>query len=330
MSGEQVLVVTDDFLGRANVATYDDWRTAYSAAWNNQLIPASVNRSAPREFSGWIESRRVRDLQLIRSESMPFAGHCGATFPDYVGIQIATMYGGESVQFRGSDVPHIMTSTANVWDGGELQSFQMLGPGESFSVLVPRAAIQQRVGPRFALKSPTIQSDGAPLRLLESLAVSLSHEFPTMQTWEFDSARNALIDLIAGLAREVDDESSAAVSDVMLRTVSLWIDEHLLDGQITSERAAYEHGISIRSLHRLFERQGKSFSAVVRSKRLYCALEDLAATNLSITYLASKWGYADTSHYCREIKRTHGMTPSEYRRASQVAPAHAEYDSQSA
>ena len=252
---------------------------------------------------------------------MPWGGRSGASSPDYVGVQVTTAQQGESVKFRGCESPRILKTPVSVWDGRDLEDFQMLGPGEYFNVLIPRSAIEQRVGPRFTLESPIIGSDSALVRVLGNLALSLCHEFSTMQTWEFDAVRTSMIELVASLGRQTEDQGSAVVSDAMYRAVSHWIDERLLDGPISSVSAAREHGISIRSLHRLFEREDTSFSALIRSRRLARALEDLAATNHSITYLASKWGYADTSHFCRELKRTLSMTPSEYRKASQVVPA---------
>lgn len=315
-------MVTEAFEDKTNVVNYDDWRSIYSQAWSHgQLIPSRAGCSAPRSFSGWIQSRRVRDLHLVRYDSMPFGGTCGGSASEYVGVQVTSSRCGETVQFRGWDSPRIINSPVGVWDGRSLQNFQMIGPGEYFTVLLPRVAIEHRVGSGFALDAPIIQSDSALVRVLGNLAKSLCHEFPTMQAWEFDAVSTAFVELIASLGREVDEQGSAVVSDTMYRAVSRWIDESLLDGQINSGRVAREHGISVRSLHRLFERDGKSFSAVVRSRRLSRALEDLAATNLSITYLASKWGYADTSHFCRELRRVHDMTPGEYRRASQTVPA---------
>lgn len=310
-------MVIDDVGERTHVVNYDGWLAAHAAAWKGKL-EARANCSPRQDFSGWIEFRRVRDLELIRSDSMPFAGHSVKGAPAYVGVQVSPVHGGEQVDLRTPEVRRTIMSSAVLWDGADLDSFQMLGPGEYFNVLIPRDAIEQRVGPRFALASPVILSDSAPMRLLESLVLSLSHEFCTMQAWEFDSVRNSLIELISSLARGVNEESSAAVSDAMLCAVKRWIDAHLLDGQITSGRAAEEHGISIRSLHRLFQAEGQSFGAVVRSKRLSRALEDLGASNLSVTNLASKWGYADTPHFCRELQRTQGVTPSDYRRASQA------------
>jgi AraC family transcriptional regulator, positive regulator of tynA and feaB len=312
-------MLLQDVCGEARVETYDAWRTAYTEAWNGRMTSAS-GTAAPADFSGWIEFRRVRDLEFVRSDSMPFSGRPRAKSSDYIGIQVSLVHGGEQLNLRGPEHATVMASTALLWDGTLLENFELLKPGEYFNVVIPRDSIEQRVGPNFTLPTPVLKSESASMRLLESLVRSLGHEFSAMQAREFDSVRNAMIELIAGLVHEGVEAGSAAVSDAMLRTVHSWIDQNLLGSAITSSRAAAEHGISIRSLHRLFERRGESFSSVVRAKRLARALAELASTDASVTQLAMKWGYSDLSHLCRELRRVHHVTPSQYRRASRIPP----------
>ena len=313
-------MLLEDVRGGSTVATYDAWCAAYKEAWNGRLLSVPSRRSASPDFTGWIEYRRVRGLEFVHSDSMPFGGRTGAT-SDYIGIQVSLRHGGESVQLRDPANPQAMTSPVSVWDGQLVESFELLEPGEYFDVLIPRAAMVSQLGTQFALPAPIVTSNSAAMRMLDGLVRSLCLEFSTMHAWELDAVRNAMLELVGSLAHEGEHVSSGAVTDGMLRAVNQWIDQNLLEGEISSARAASEHGISVRSLHRLFERHGESFSSTVRARRLGRALDDLAATSDSVTQIASKWGYSDTSHFCRELKRRHGVTPTEYRRASRTAPA---------
>ncbi|MGW4338026.1 helix-turn-helix domain-containing protein [Rhodococcus koreensis] len=86
-------------------------------------------------------------------------------------------------------------------------------------------------------------------------------------------------------------------------------------GRVTAEAAARDAAISVRTLHRLFQAVGTTFTDCVREERLRGVTHELAVAPASVTIseIAALWGFCDSSHLTRTFQRHHGCTPSDYR-----------------
>jgi AraC family transcriptional regulator, positive regulator of tynA and feaB len=78
-----------------------------------------------------------------------------------------------------------------------------------------------------------------------------------------------------------------------------------------------ELGISVRTLHRAFSAQGRSFGGTLRKLRLEEAQRLLEApflARLSVSEVGRRCGFADASHFVREFHQATGMTPGHLRK----------------
>jgi AraC-like DNA-binding protein len=161
---------------------------------------------------------------------------------------------------------------------------------------------------------PVILDDQPTARILADLLTSVLAQ-PSDLSWaQAVSTRNAALNLLAGTALEEVSQTSQAVSEAMRRRVVEWVISQLPHGPVSPAEAAAAHSISVRSLHRLFSEGEGTFGDIIRSQRLERARQDLALTSATVQFIAARWGYADASQFCREFKRTYGMTTSEFRR----------------
>ena len=79
---------------------------------------------------------------------------------------------------------------------------------------------------------------------------------------------------------------------------------------VSTRRAAVEHGLSERTLHRLSGRTfGYGFKTLAQIHRFQRALH-LAQTGMPLGQVAAGAGYADQAHFGRECKKFAGTTPS--------------------
>lgn len=93
-----------------------------------------------------------------------------------------------------------------------------------------------------------------------------------------------------------------------------WIDDHLLDQDLTPGRIAAEHFLSTRSLHGLFAEIDTTVGRVVRQRRLERAQELLILHPTMAVAEVGRWsGFADPSYFTRVFRREFGLTPGEFR-----------------
>jgi AraC-like DNA-binding protein len=102
----------------------------------------------------------------------------------------------------------------------------------------------------------------------------------------------------------------------MIRGALEFIEEHLGELDLTPDRIAASQNISTRTLHRLFEREGMTLGAWIRTRRLERCRADLADPGYadeSVSAIGASWGLWDAAHFSRLFKSTFGASPRAYR-----------------
>ncbi|OLZ65273.1 MULTISPECIES: helix-turn-helix domain-containing protein [Streptomyces] len=118
--------------------------------------------------------------------------------------------------------------------------------------------------------------------------------------------------LDADTTGEADDASGAG--NEMLSRIHGYIEEHLMDPDLSPESIARAHHISVRYLQKLFQNDGSTVSQWVRRRRLeFCRIE-LGRSDRRITMaaVAHRWGFSSPSHFSRTFRGAYGMSPSEW------------------
>ncbi|HTF52408.1 MAG TPA: helix-turn-helix domain-containing protein, partial [Pseudonocardia sp.] len=78
-------------------------------------------------------------------------------------------------------------------------------------------------------------------------------------------------------------------------------------------------------MNRVFNATGQTVHEVVRVRRLARARDEVAAGGTPIATIATRWGFADSSHFSRAFKAHYGSSPRDYREAvgaGRGAPVH--------
>ncbi|GAA3486417.1 AraC family transcriptional regulator [Streptomyces cremeus] len=127
--------------------------------------------------------------------------------------------------------------------------------------------------------------------------------------------------LDADTSNEVDDASGAV--NALLSRIHGYIEEHLMDPDLSPESIARAHHISVRYLQKLFQNNGSTVSHWVRQRRLeFCRLE-LGRSNRRVTMaaVAHRWGFSSPSHFSRTFRGAYGMSPSAWQALATSASA---------
>lgn len=97
---------------------------------------------------------------------------------------------------------------------------------------------------------------------------------------------------------------------------------HLRDPSLTPASVAGAHGMSPRSLDRLFASETTTVASAIRAWRLEGARRDLADPRWArhtIGVVAARWCFPEPAHFSRAFKAQFGVTPSDFQRRATTA-----------
>jgi AraC-like DNA-binding protein len=123
--------------------------------------------------------------------------------------------------------------------------------------------------------------------------------------------------LSAAHGDEGDPPVRSALEETLLSRVMAFARRHLADRELTPERIAAEHAVSVRRLYLLLSEAGISLEQWLITERLAKARQMLAARRydrLTVAAVAARSGFTSPSHFSRRFQQAYGMSPGEWRR----------------
>ncbi len=103
----------------------------------------------------------------------------------------------------------------------------------------------------------------------------------------------------------------------LLPDVQQCLREHAHEETLSPATVAQMHGISKRYLHALFAKAGTTFSRELMNVRLERALRHLGDArfqDLTVSDIAWRCGFTDSSHFARRFVQRYGISPRAHRR----------------
>jgi AraC-like DNA-binding protein len=124
----------------------------------------------------------------------------------------------------------------------------------------------------------------------------------------------AMLDLLAGAMATSFDASAEHVqrAEPQFRRALRAVDDHLTDPDLSAAKIASLAGMSLRTLYRLFQQRGLTFTSHILARRLEHCLRQLRNPRYrdrSISEIAYGCGFNDLSHFSRSFRRRFGVTP---------------------
>ena len=303
----------------------DEWSRISAATLVALDMEATEN--TPSDFRGVMERRRFGELALVDCMVAPCVGHRNQVLVDaspdgdhVLGLQVV-LRGAELARDPRRRVT-ISAGDVVLWHSQRAVEVEVLEPVYKRVLLFPSELVES-VCPRLA--EPTglpALSGNAATRLLVRYIDDLATEVEGLDAMGQAAAARAALELLRGVVEPMLPTSRDAVRAAMREEIRHYIRRNLQDVELGPASIARAHSISIRALHGLFEDMDESVAGLVRSERLARCMEDLRQPDGgSVTTIAFRWGFCDTSHFCRAFKRAFGATPSDVRRAALEAQA---------
>lgn len=127
------------------------------------------------------------------------------------------------------------------------------------------------------------------------------------------------------LSSTLSSQATVAAEDNDGQAMKFAVMEHvrvqLRDPGLCHRSVAHAHGMSPRSLDRLFADESETVTAAIRHLRLDGARRELLdprARHLSVGAVAARWCFLDAAHFSRAYRKHFGTTPSADRDADGV------------
>jgi AraC-like DNA-binding protein len=194
---------------------------------------------------------------------------------------------------------------------------------EVFHVVLPthlfRRAVQHEPGGGFC-----VSAGGRAFRVAERILLDVFQDGEDLSA----NAQRVLVDGALTLLAEAIDACSMparqSLAERRLQEVLRYIEVHLSDPRLDTQRVASACGISPRYLSYLLKQNHSSFSALVWEQRLQAAERLLVACGtqeMSVAEIAFRVGFKSPAHFSRMFKRVFGKGPREYRGGVRSDPA---------
>lgn len=223
------------------------------------------------------------------------------------------------VSSAGGETP-LGAGDAILTSNGDAVSRTFPSSGELASLFLSRSALspllrggEGAIGCVIPANTPVLKLIRTVLTILSEDAVSATSEVQTLTI-------NYVYDLVAVALGATRDAAAQAnergVPAALLRSIQAYLEDRLWRGDLSPERLAPRFGMSARSIQRLFEREGTTFTEFLRERRLDRAHRMLVSRRFdgtSITDVSLACGFGDLSHFYRLFRARFGMTPRDVR-----------------
>ncbi|MGW2373467.1 helix-turn-helix domain-containing protein [Kitasatospora sp. NPDC001683] len=185
----------------------------------------------------------------------------------------------------------------------------------SAKVLIAPASV---LGPLIRERPVTGSAALPEARLLLAHMSLVAETFAGLTPVGAQAAHDTLVELAKGVLRGRADSTEPKLALVLAQAAKELADRRLADPELSPSMLARELNVSVRTLHRAFAETGDGIAAYVRRSRLEQAQHQLTdpASQSSVSEIAARWHFADSSHFIRAFKRQYGRTPGEFARAA--------------
>jgi AraC-like DNA-binding protein len=294
-------------------AAVDVWRDSQARSF----LPFEARAETPADarFHARVERRAVGPLSIVDYECGCARGRRGPrqiadTDGDLIGF-LTLRRGRMGLELDGGTMlAH--AGDAVVWDSGAEGGFTAVTPIAKRTLVVPRDLLRATLpGFERALSRP-LRADG-PLALLRQFIDTLFELAGALQ----GAGQAAAVDGALALARGALTAQVPAPTDLrttLILQVPRFVDAHLADPHLSPSMIARAHAVSTRTLYEAFQDTGETPAALIRRRRLErCHAELSEPGHASVTEVALRWGFNDSSHFSRAFRQHFGLTPRDVR-----------------
>lgn len=226
---------------------------------------------------------------------------------------ICVLFGEELIQ-QGNQVAHLKAGDSTLWFTNSPASFSSKQRTRQVSLFIPRDIVECRIPNAEELCCRKFGGERGYGTLLQSYFKTLPSAFKEIQEDTALYLVDPVIDMILGAVGNHPETAGNQTTyrNKLLNRIKNYIAENITQPTLSPASIAQEFGFSSSYLHRIFRENKKTVAGYIRYQRLINAKMELEkdVSSMSITDLAFKSGFHDSSHFSRSFKQAFGVSPS--------------------
>ncbi|OZF55542.1 hypothetical protein CH293_06015 [Rhodococcus sp. 14-2470-1b] len=291
----------------------DLWRTELSSAFAG-LLPEGVDDRPTRGTIVAASLGAVRTFRVSGSPQIVRRTRGAVRREPTDTLKVCVQLRGRAVVHQGENELQINPGQLAVYDTGSAYDLLLEGDWECAVMAFPPSSLHlPRRWIDDVMHHVHDASSGAGTVLASFIHASLTtgESDRTGSRLRFADAGMQL--LCSALTETPPAPSKDNAAEALRLTVLDYVRRNLHDMELSHNTVAAAHGLSTRTLDRLFEHEQTTVAASIRDWRLEGArreLLDVRARRVTIGAIAARWCFADAAHFSRLYKRHFGSSPS--------------------
>lgn len=261
-------------------------------------------------------SRVTRSLDGVPVSAIEVAC-CSARRPAGEAGQLWLTYvvAGEATAGSGPLRARLAAGDLAIWPGQRAVSLHVPGHLRLLAMALPPERWAHLAAPGGHAPCLHIRHDSPIGPMLAGFFDALGRGLPDISEQDGATAIDMAQALVTRWVDSQRQQAMTAAPNPLMARILAYADAHLGDPGLTPQMLASAHGMSVRSLHLLFEREGLRVAQWIRDRRLERCRETLAQPEWQgrIIDLALQWGFNDPSHFSRAFRQRYGRAPRQAR-----------------
>jgi AraC-like DNA-binding protein len=313
----QTLFSTDGLSAPERVALFDQFLT--SSEHGTRVLTRRPELFAARVRAVQLGSIEVSEFTAAHATVARTPALIRASDPDVYAF-IAPLSGQTTLRQAGRDI-ELRPGWMALRSSGrpfELHVAPEQSPARLIRAQVPRTLLAQQRRQLDGLLAEPVPGHGGMgslfTQFLAGLAAGPDGPGDVYRPGDLPRLGNLTLDMFDAMLAHILDPGHEVLpaQQALLARVMSYIREHLGDTELSPEKLAAAHHISVSYVHRLFASQELTVAATIRTQRLDRARRDLADPRLAhipIHRIAAHWGFRDHATFTRAFRTRYGIPP---------------------
>ncbi|MFI5529440.1 helix-turn-helix domain-containing protein [Kitasatospora sp. NPDC051853] len=293
--------------------------------WHNAVtrtfIPLEVRLLEPIPSAGLLSSDRFGPVQITRATAGPQVASrtrrtIAAGGEGWVTVTLHHRGRGRLTQDGKEAV--IGPGEFTVWDSSRPFTKEFPDHFDFTAYHLPRTALHVHEDDlRGAVATPFTAGSGSA-GLVSAYLRRLARDASNLDPYAGGRLADTAVDLLALLVQERSGSLRPAAPEsarAMVARIKDYVIRNLGDPDLSPERIAAAHHMSVRYLHRLFQDEETTVARWIQRRRLEMCARELARRPgaATVSSVAQRWGFVSPAHFSRVFRSAYGVPPREWR-----------------